>query len=79
MRTYIYIKQNHATRRGCNKTIIVYRIKRNIPEFVGYGEFNSAGWAGAKVEANRILRQEKCETINDVYRVGNNKYQLLLV
>ena len=35
MKTFIYVLLNKSTKRGYNRTITVYRVKNNTPEFVG--------------------------------------------
>ena len=58
MRTYIFKVVDHCPKRGYNQTITVYRIKRNIPQFIGTnGLINTASTYGPHAEARQIAQE----------------------
>lgn len=54
MRTYIY-SESDSRKRGFNKCITVWRIKRNRPHLVGSSDHHTASWYGARGCAQYII------------------------
>ena len=57
MKTFIYKVRTDSPIRGANRTITVYRMKRNYPEFVGRdNQINTAAHCGDVGAAKRIIQ-----------------------
>lgn len=55
MKTYIY-KATEGGARGFDRTVTVYRVRRNRPEFLGYNDrINTAYTYGDKGEAVQLI------------------------
>ena len=66
MKTYIY-KATEGGARGFNRTITVYRMKNNKPEYLGYNDrIHTASTYGDKGEAVTLIG-ELCGHKNDHY------------
>ena len=56
MKTYIYKAIDSSVERGYNRTIEVYRVKNNKPEFVGYtAKISTASYKGDYAVACDII------------------------
>ena len=55
MTTYIYKETRLHSRKCYNREITIYRIKNNIPVYIGYCEYCSGSTRGAKHEAFNYL------------------------
>jgi len=59
MKTYIYKAIDSSTVRGYNRTIEVYRIKNNKPDFVGVNDrMQSAAWRGYIDNAYKLILEK---------------------
>lgn len=68
MKTYIYTYKETSYIRGCNLTIKVYRIKNNMPFFMGENaNINTASYPGNYVIAARIISEK------DGYKMRDNR------
>jgi hypothetical protein len=78
MKTYIY-KATEGGARGYNRTITVYRVKNNKPEFLGYNDkIDTASTYGDKGEAVSLIG-ELCGHKNDHYSFDSENIQLFEV
>lgn len=58
MKTYFFKVKQSSDKRGCNRTIYVYRIKNNQPEFLGYDEdINTSAYRGDRSIAAKIINE----------------------
>lgn len=74
---YIYRLDDSSTERGFNRTVTVYKIVRNKPEYVGKDDRqNSAGWCGAYAVACKIISDEHGHKMADSYSLKNKKINL---
>lgn len=74
---YIYLLENSSTERGFNRTVTVYKIVRNKPEYVGRDDRqNSAGWAGAYGVACKIVSEEHGHKMADSYSLKNKNINI---
>lgn len=56
MITFIYKVIKSSNKRGYNREVLVYRIKNNKPDFIGYDdEINTASYKGDKAIASWII------------------------
>ena len=56
MKTFIYKVMDGSNARGYNKTVVVYRMKRNVPDLVGYDEHvDTAAFKGYKTVAHQLI------------------------
>ena len=72
---YVYIVVDSSTTRGFNRSVRVYRLRRDgMPVLVGRdNKLNSAAWRGAKAEAVDIVaRTEGKETDGYNFIDSNN-------
>lgn len=68
MKTYIFTIEDVKNRIEFNKKIYVYRMKNNVPLFIGYSVFNSSLSKGNVAEAHNILINiEGYKSKNGVY------------
>lgn len=59
MRTYIYKAIDSSDKRGYNRTIIVYRVINNKPEYLGINdEIHTAGYKGDRAVAAEIIHEK---------------------
>ena len=80
MRTYIFTVEDHSTARGYNQTIRVYRMKRNVPHFVGYNDkINTASTYGEYAVARQIVRDAGLEKMKDSYHFASDNIRLIPV
>lgn len=74
---YIYLLENSSAVRGFNRTVTVYKMVRNKPEYVGKDERqNSAAWVGAYGVACKIISDEHGHKMADSYSLKNKKINL---
>lgn len=74
---YIYLVENDSAVRGFNRTVTVYKIVRNKPEFVGTDDRqNSAAWHGAYAVACKIISDEHGHKMADGYSLKNKKINI---
>ena len=72
MKHFLYIAHDYSRARGFNRTIMVYRIKKNVPEFVGYNEqINTASYKGDLAAANKIIADVYGYKMTDGYRLDD--------
>jgi hypothetical protein len=58
MKTFFFKVQQSSDKRGYNRTIYVYRIKNNQPEFLGYDEeIHTASYKGDRGVAAKIIHE----------------------
>ena len=55
MITFIYKETARHNRKRFNRELIIYRIKNNKPEYIGYTEFSTGSTRGAQHEAFNYL------------------------
>ena len=59
MKTYFFTVKNSSDKRGCNRTITVYRNINNQPIYIGCDEeINTAGYKGDYGIAAKIIHEE---------------------
>lgn len=69
---YIYLLENSSAERGFNRTVTVYKIVRNKPEYVGKDDKqNSAAWTGGYSVACNIISAEHGHKMADSYSLKN--------
>jgi len=56
MKTYIYI-QDGSDKSGYNANVRVYRVKNNMPKFIGDSDWQTASWPGARGAAVRTITE----------------------
>jgi len=59
MKTFVYIADAHSDLRGKNRTISVYRIKQNTPEYIGGYAVNTASYCGDSGTAREIIANNR--------------------
>ena len=75
MKTYMY-KASEGGARGYNRTITVYRIKNNVPEFLGYNDkIHTASTYGDYGEAVQVIGAI-CGHKHDSYKFLSDNIQL---
>jgi len=79
MKTYLFKATDSSTVRGYNRTIDVYRMKHNRPEWIGRDdEINTASTYGDKGEAVQLIA--KIEGVKaDSYNILDPNVQLFEV
>ena len=79
MKTYIYTVRPYSAARDYNMTVVVHRIKHNVPEFVGMNEeINTAAYKGAYAVACQILAdREHYKLADNGYKLASKNIQLL--
>jgi len=79
MKTYL-IKSTFKNAKYYRSVIIeIYRIKHNVPVFIGGQEFNTGGWKGEKSCALDILLDHKeisKKAYGDGYFKSDNSFKL---
>ena len=74
---YIYRLDDSSAARGFNRTVTVYKIVRNKPEYVGMDERqDSAGWVGAYAVACKIISAEHGHKMADSYSLKNKSINI---
>ena len=69
---YIYRLDASSSVRGFNRTVTVYKMVRNKPEYVGKDDRqNSAAWVGAYAVACKIISNEHGHKMADGYSLKN--------
>ena len=69
---YIYKLENSSAARGFNRTVTVYKMVRNKPEYVGMDERqDSAAWRGGYSVACEIISAEHGHKMTDGYSLEN--------
>jgi hypothetical protein len=71
MKTYFYT-ETESDKRGYNVCITVYRVLRNRPVFIGSTDHQTAGWYGARYQAQLIIHE-----IDHINMEGNKLKGLL--
>lgn len=57
MKTYIYKVSNSSDARGFNRTISVYRVKRNVPTLIGEdNKIHTASYCGDLGTVRNIIK-----------------------
>lgn len=81
MKTYIYKAINSSVERGYNRTIEVYRIKNNKPEYVGYtAKISTASYKGDYAVACDIINTwDKLKLEQGGYKLASKSVQLFEV
>ena len=80
MKTYIYKAIDSSVERGYNRTIEVYRVKNNKPEFVGYtAKINTASYRGDYAEACSIISHWDKLKMAGSYKMQSKNVQLFEV
>ena len=80
MKSYIYVEKIGLADKGFNRAIQVYRIKNNVPEFLGANyRLNSAAWRGARTESHVLINELKNHKLKNGGYSGfeSNNIQLL--
>ena len=73
MKTYIFKAQSSSDKRGYNRTVYVYRVKNNVPVFVGYDEeIDTASYVGDRGIAAKIIH----EATGAKWKEGRKNYEL---
>ena len=73
MKTFLYVADSASPFRGYNRTISVYRVKNNAPEFLGSdAKINTASYCGDSGTAREVIR-------NNAKLSKNEKYHLLSI
>lgn len=58
MKTYIYKPIDSSTKRGYNRTIEVFRVKNNVPIYLGYdNKIDTASYKGDKAVAKELIAE----------------------
>ena len=79
MKTYIYIK-NGSDKRGFNVNIRVYRMKNNVPKFIGNADWHTASWPGAYGASVRIISEvDGYKTDRGMYKFVRKDIQIIEV
>ena len=69
---YIYKEEHSSIQKGFNRTVTVYKIVRNKPEYVGKDDrLNSAAWVGGYATACKIISAEHGHKMADGYSLKN--------
>jgi len=76
MKTYIFRQLNSSTKRGCNVTIEVYRVKINKTSYLGCSHHNTGSWYGAKAQACQIIAKEDGHKMKGSYHLLSKNIQL---
>ncbi len=80
MKTYIYKVISKSDKRGYNRTIEVYRIKNNVPLFIGYDDLiNTASYKGDRPIANHIISKEDKHKMKNGYDLESKHIQVFEV
>jgi len=81
MKTYIYTVDHSSTERGYNRTIVVYRIKRNQPLIIGTNNrINTASYKGDYAIASAIIAKHDNHQLNHGgYFLKNKSIKLIEV
>lgn len=66
MKSFIFTV-TESPKRGCNRRITAYRIKRNLPVFLGYEDVNTASFYGNPATARQIIAKAGEATMVDSY------------
>jgi len=72
MESYIYVVQTDPKwfkRRHYNRSITVYRIKRNVPLLVGRDDVNTASYKGDRATAMNIIANATGKKMADGYKL----------
>ena len=78
MITYLYKSTDNGA-RGYNQCITVYRVKNNVPQWLGYNDkISTASSYGERGEAVTLLG-ELCGHKNNHYKFDSKNIQLLEV
>ena len=80
MKTYIYKSTDLAKKRNNNNIIIeVFRVKNNVPEFLGHKECNTASWYGPKATAVQIISKLDGLKLKDNYQLLAKNVQVICI
>lgn len=78
MITYIYTVLDSSRKRGYNQTVKVYRIKNNIPKFLGKDEeIHTSSWVGGYGIACQIIARETNAKLESPYALVSDKIQVI--
>lgn len=74
---YIYRLDDSSAVRGFNRTVTVYKMVRNKPEYVGLdNRQSSAAWVGAYAVACQIISNEHGHKMADSYSLKNKSINI---
>lgn len=77
MKTYIYTLEDSSPKRGFNKTVTVWRVKNNMPIWLGKNDaIHSKAWYGAKTEALLLIAKIEGYKVEN-YRLVNKDIQVI--
>ena len=80
MKTFIYTVQHNSPVRGYNRRVTVYRIKQNVPTYLGYTDANTAGSKGDYAMACEVIASKREGRLTEVgYKLTNNTYKVIEV
>jgi len=74
MKSYIVTTEYKKASYCMDCKIRVYRVKRNVPEYIGEGSFNTGGSKGVESEAYKVLYESK-EVSKQDYKATSGYYR----
>ncbi len=70
-KTYIYTL-GKSDKRGYNLCLMVYRMKRNVPIFIGEADVNTAAYKGNNATVCSLISREEKIPMIDGYRISGD-------
>jgi len=79
MKTYIYKATNSNPKRGYNRYVTVYRVKNNVPSWIGDVDINTASYKGDRACASKVIADVDGHSIKGGYILDSKDIQLFEV
>lgn len=77
MKTYIYKAEDMSCKRGYNRTVSVYRVKNNVPQYIGYDdEISTASYKGDKAIASILISKIDGHKMKNGYDLASKNIQI---
>ncbi len=70
-KTYIYTREK-SNKRGCNLYLMVYRMKRNVPIFIGDVEVHTGAYKGDRAAVYQVISDEENIPMLDSYYISGD-------
>ena len=71
MKTYIYKVTYSNHKRGYNRLVEVYRVKNNVPSYIGDHDINTASYKGDRACASNVIADVDGHIIKDGYHLDS--------
>ncbi len=67
-KTYIYTREK-SSKRGYNLCLMVYRMKRNVPTFIGDVDINTGSYKGDRASVYKVISESENIPMDGAYYI----------